>query len=119
MDYLDDKKTLIAHWLGSKNLDSNDVATAVVVFLLAGVHTSFFTMGFLVWHVANHPHVQDKLGQECAKVLQESGDQITKKTSAKYSSAILKESLRLNPIYIGAGRILAKEAVFGGYHVPK
>ena len=121
MDNFADKKTLLEHWLGSKDLDTKDVATAVEDFLLAGVHTSSYTMGFLLYHVANQPYVQDKLQRECALVLQESGDQITKKTltSAKYASAVLKESLRLNPISIGAGRILAKEADFGGYRVPK
>ena len=121
LDTFNHKKTLLGHWLGSNDFDTNDVATAVEDFLLAGVHTSSYTMGFLLYHVANHPQVQDKLRRECALVLEESGGHITKKTltSAKYASAVLKESLRLNPISIGAGRILAKEAVFGGYRVPK
>lgn len=38
---------------------------------------------------------------------------------ATYCRAVLKESLRLNPISIGVGRILNKDAVLGGYHVPK
>jgi hypothetical protein len=33
--------------------------------------------------------------------------------------AVLKESLRLNPISVGIGRILAQDAVLSGYHVPK
>ena len=70
--------------------------------------------------MATNPQVQDKLCRECVQVLEESDDHFTKKTltSAKYVSAVLKESLRLNPISIGAGRILAEETVFGGYRVP-
>ena len=116
----DDKKTLLEHWLGSKDLDTNDVATAVEDFLLAGIHTSSYTMGFLLYHVANNPRVQDRLRQECQEVLHESGDIITKKTltAATYAAAVLKESLRMNPVSIGAGRILAEDAVCGGYQVP-
>jgi hypothetical protein len=33
--------------------------------------------------------------------------------------AVLKESFRLNPISVGIGRILAQDAIFSGYHVPK
>lgn len=33
--------------------------------------------------------------------------------------AAVKESLRLNPVSIGVGRVLAQDAVFSGYHVPK
>ena len=116
----DDKKTLLEHWLASKDLDTNDVATGVEDFLLAGVHTSTYTIGFLLYHVATNPQVQDKLCRECVQVLEESDAHFTKKTltSAKYVSAVLKESLRLNPISIGAGRILSEETVFGGYRVP-
>lgn len=38
---------------------------------------------------------------------------------ATYCRAVLKESLRLNPISIGVGRILNKDAILSGYQVPK
>lgn len=43
----------------------------------------------------------------------------TLSAEASYCRAVLKESLRLNPISVGVGRILNKDATLGGYHVPK
>ena len=36
-----------------------------------------------------------------------------------YTRAVLKETLRMNPISVGIGRILNRDMVLGGYHVPK
>lgn len=33
--------------------------------------------------------------------------------------AVLKESLRLNPVSVGIGRVLAQDAMLSGYRVPR
>lgn len=38
---------------------------------------------------------------------------------ASYTKAVIKESLRLNPISVGVGRILQTDVVLNGYQVPK
>ena len=38
---------------------------------------------------------------------------------ARFGKLALKESLRLNPVSVGTGRILPVDAEFGGYEVPK
>ena len=40
-------------------------------------------------------------------------------TTTRFGKLALKESLRLNPVSVGTGRILPVDAEFGGYEVPK
>lgn len=40
-------------------------------------------------------------------------------SEASYTRAVLKESLRMNPIAVGVGRNLNSDLVLGGYRVPK
>ena len=102
--------TLVASWLRSSSLDLNDVATAVEDFLLAGVHTLAYTVSFIMFHLANNKSVQDRLRAECQEVLSLTGGEITRKTlsAASLTAAVIKESLRLNPVAAGTGRILSK-----------
>jgi ecdysteroid 22-hydroxylase len=37
---------------------------------------------------------------------------------ASYTKAVLKETLRLNPVSVGVGRVLQHDTVFSGYLVP-
>ena len=106
--------TLVDSWLRSKELDLNDVATAVEDFLLAGVHTLAYTVSFVMFHLANNKSVQDRLRAECHEVLSLTGGQITRKTlsAASLTAAVIKESLRLNPVAAGTGRILNKVDFF-------
>ena len=102
--------TLVDSWLRSRELDLNDVATAVEDFLLAGVHTLAYTVSFIMFHLANNKSVQDRLRAECQEVLSLTGGEITRKTlsAASLTAAVIKESLRLNPVAAGTGRILSK-----------
>ena len=48
------------------------------------------------------------------------GTQIDQATyRSTYCRAVLKETLRLNPISIGVGRILNRDHVLGGYQIPR
>lgn len=81
---------------------------------LAGIDTGSYTTGFLLYHLARNPEAQEKLRADCrveddANLLRRFG----------YGKMVLKESLRLNPISIGVGRISPVDAVFSGYEVPK
>ena len=101
---------MVEHWLSSPDIDINDVATAVEDFLLAGVHTSSYAASFLMYNLARNPEAQAKLSEECQKILEQSGGQITQKTvaDATYALACLKESLRIHPVAVGTGRQLNK-----------
>ena len=114
-------QTLVDSWLSSRDLDINDVATAMEDFLLAGVHTVAYAVSFMMFHLATNREVQARLREECREVLALTGGQITRKTiaAASLASAVMKESLRLNPVAAATGRLLSKDSVFSGYNVPR
>lgn len=80
-----------------------------------------YTTSFALYHLATNPEVQNKLYEESCRLLIEPNSPVTTAilSQAQYMKAVLKESLRLNPISVGIGRILAHDAVLSGYHVPK
>ncbi len=82
----------------------------VVLFqLLAGVDTTSYTTAFLLYHLARYPEEQDRLRSECG--VEASSEMMRELRRGKMA---LKESLRLNPISVGVGRISHEDAVFSG-----
>ncbi|XP_001661673.2 cytochrome P450 302a1, mitochondrial [Aedes aegypti] len=116
-------RSLLEEYLRNPNLELHDIIGMAADLLLAGVHTSSYTTAFALYHLCLNPDAQDKLYQEACRILPDPWEcQIEAaalNSEASYCRAVLKESLRLNPISIGVGRILNKDATLGGYHVPK
>lgn len=65
--------------------------------------------------------VQEKLYEEVSRLLPNKNDDITCDIlkQANYAKLVLKETLRLNPISVGVGRILQTDVVLNGYKIPK
>lgn len=83
---------------------------------------SSYSTSFALYHLARNPNVQERLHSECCQLLPTAEDSINADSLAKkatYARAVLKESLRLNPISVGVGRILNNDMILSGYHVPK
>lgn len=115
------RSSLIEEYLKNPNLDLSDVVGMAADLLLAGVDTTSYTTSFVIYHIARHPEVQDKLFEESKIVMPNVNGSVTEealRTGITYTRAVLKESFRLNPISVGFGRILNKELVLSGYHVP-
>ncbi|PNF31552.1 Cytochrome P450 302a1, mitochondrial [Cryptotermes secundus] len=114
-------KSLLELYLSSTELDMKDVTGMAVDMLLAGVDTTNYTTSFALYHLATNPEVQNNLYEESCRLLIEPNSPVTTDilSQAQYMKAVLKESLRLNPISVGIGRILAQDAVLSGYHVPR
>lgn len=90
-------------------------------FFLAGIDTTTYTSSFLLYHISKNPKVQEKLFEESLKVLPnvESTFAESSLQEIPYAKAVLKESLRLNPVSVGVGRILAADTLLSGYVVPR
>lgn len=113
---------LIEEYLKNPNLDLSDVVGTAADFLLAGIDTTSYTTAFALYHISRHPLVQGKLYEESLKIMKELDSPILSdslKTGIPYTRAVLKEVFRLNPISVGVGRILTRDLILGGYHVPK
>lgn len=114
--------SLLDQYLQNPKLTVEDVHTTIVDLLLAGADTTAYASSYALYHVANHPEVQQFMFEESVKVLPSNNDSLTPSamnSEIPYTRAVLKESLRLNPISVGVGRILNKDMVLHGYHVPK
>lgn len=76
---------------------------------------------FALYHLARNTAVQEKLRSEAAALLTNPTSPITAETlrNAIYTKVVIKETLRLNPISVGIGRILQTDVVLSGYRVPK
>uniref|UniRef100_A0A1B0B7U0 Cytochrome P450 302a1, mitochondrial n=1 Tax=Glossina palpalis gambiensis TaxID=67801 RepID=A0A1B0B7U0_9MUSC len=116
------RTSLIEEYLKNPNLDLSDVVGMAADLLLAGIDTTSYTTAFALYYIAKNPQVQQKLYEECEKVLTNQtspleGDVLN--TGVPYARALMKEVFRLNPISVGVGRILQRNLILGGYHVPK
>lgn len=64
---------------------------------------------------------QERLRSEAFRLLPDPNQPVTAEVlrNASYTKAVIKESLRLNPISVGVGRILQTDVIVGGYQIPK
>uniref|UniRef100_W8CDG2 Cytochrome P450 302a1, mitochondrial n=1 Tax=Ceratitis capitata TaxID=7213 RepID=W8CDG2_CERCA len=116
------RSSLVEEYLKNPKLDLCDVVGMAADLLLAGVDTTSYTTAFAVYHIAKNPEVQQKLQEEACRVLTTPKTPLTAdvlRAEVPYARAVLKEVLRLNPISVGVGRILNKDLILSGYHVPK
>lgn len=114
--------SLLDQYLKNPNLNVNDLYGMAADLLMAGVHTSSFSTSFALYHISNDQRVQNLMYEEALKVLPSESDLLTPSTmnsEIPFTRAVLKESLRLNPISVGVGRISNHDMIIGGYHIPK
>lgn len=91
-------------------------------FVLCPSPKTTYSTCFLLYHIARHPDVQERVFQEALKVLPNyDSDEITVDKMANqlgYSKAVLKETFRLNPVSVGVGRTTNTDLILSGYNVP-
>lgn len=75
----------------------------------------------LLYNLALHQKVQDKLREEVMTLLPNADTALTPESlnSLPYMRACLKESMRINPIIAGNVRAAGRDLVLQGYQVPK
>ncbi|XP_058834560.1 cytochrome P450 302a1, mitochondrial [Topomyia yanbarensis] len=116
-------RSLLEEYLRNPNLELNDIIGMAADLLLAGVHTTSYTLAFALYHLCLNHDAQQKLFEEAKRILPDPWknniEAAALNSEASYCRAVLKEALRLNPISVGVGRILNKDAILGGFHVPK
>uniref|UniRef100_A0A1I8Q2P9 Cytochrome P450 302a1, mitochondrial n=1 Tax=Stomoxys calcitrans TaxID=35570 RepID=A0A1I8Q2P9_STOCA len=116
------RNSLVEEYMKNPNLDLFDVVGMAADLLLAGVDTTSYTTAFALYHISRHPEVQRRIYEESLRVLPSKDTPLLAdhlNSDIPFTRATLKEVFRLNPISIGVGRILTKDLVFSGYHVPK
>nr|XP_003701074.1 PREDICTED: cytochrome P450 302a1, mitochondrial [Megachile rotundata]XP_012135499.1 PREDICTED: cytochrome P450 302a1, mitochondrial [Megachile rotundata]XP_012135500.1 PREDICTED: cytochrome P450 302a1, mitochondrial [Megachile rotundata] len=114
-------KSFLTAYLENPALDIKDVVGMSCDMLLAGIDTTTYSTAFALYHLAKNQSSQDRLRSEVMQLLPKTDQPITADVlrNATYTKAVIKESLRLNPISVGIGRILQNDVVLNGYQVPK
>jgi len=136
------KRSLLEEYSKNDALDVKDIVGMACDMLLAGMDTVSFkdfiigeqrnailrvtfqttyTTAFALYYLAKDTRVQEKLRSEAASLLTDRTSPITPQvlSNATYTKAVIKETLRMNPISVGTGRILQTDVILNGYHVPR
>ncbi|KAI5631554.1 cytochrome p450 domain-containing protein [Phthorimaea operculella] len=114
-------KSLLASFIQQPNLDLKDITGMMVDILMAAIDTTAYSTAFALYHLSRNLACQEKLHKEAVTLLPSKDSVLTAETLSKasYVRSCVKESLRLNPVSIGVGRLLQKDIVLKGYLIPK
>lgn len=106
-------------WIHEDKLDRRDIV-AFCMEGLGSMHTASHTMGFFLYYLANNSNHQSLLRKlfDQGGIGRENLD-IEQLKSVVLLKDCLKESLRLNPVTIGFGRVTQHDMTIGRYEVPK
>ncbi|CAH2075253.1 unnamed protein product, partial [Iphiclides podalirius] len=117
----DKSNSLLDSFLQQPNLDVKDIIGMMVDILMASIDTTAYATSFLLYHLARNPACQQKLYKEVVDLLPTKDSLLTSETLSKavYVRNCVKESLRLNPVSIGVGRLLQKDIILKGYLIPE
>ena len=105
---------------GNSDASFGDILGTVLDLILAGIDTTAFSAGFVIYYLARSPDKQDKLRQEIRQFLPHRTTPITPDvlTQMPYLKACVKEAMRLTPLAVGVGRVTTQDTVIRNYLIP-
>merc|ERR1711997_528105 len=114
VDRLREFKKVASHPITDEMIEAQGM-----VFLLAGFETTANTLGSLIYHVATHPEVQERIVEEITDNI--GSDDITHENIShlEYLEACIMETLRLNPPATEHDRTCVNDCVVNGIKIKK
>jgi cytochrome P450 family 135 len=97
---------LVATQIDEDRLSDAELRDQMVTLLLAGHETTATTLAWTLHDLAHDPVLQDKV----VAAVDTADD--------KYLEAVVKESMRLHPVFYAVARILTEDVELGGYRIP-
>lgn len=112
---------LLESTIEGEPLSDIDIREEVDTFMFAGHDTTSAAISFLLYNLAKHPIVQQKVYEEINDVLGVSHQNVSLKdlNNLRYLDLVIKESLRLYPIVPYFGRKLNEDVNVAGYTLPR
>lgn len=110
---------LVAARDGDDQLSDDEVREQILIFLLAGHETTSMSLTFAFHLLGRHPDIQQRVRDEVEQVV---GDE--KPTAAQligqlpYTTAVLKETMRMYPAAPITGRRALEDTTIGGFDIP-
>ena len=101
-------------------LTDDEIVAQCVVFLLAGFETSSNTLGFVLYYLAVHPDVQEKLRSEIKDAIESNAKKPLNEVAQhiEYLDCVIKESQRLCPTLAQVNRECSEDYDLNGIHIP-
>ncbi|XP_022173117.1 ecdysone 20-monooxygenase-like [Myzus persicae] len=114
-----DVRSVFVSILQASDLDNRDKKAAIIDYIAAGIKTLGNTLVFLLYLVAKHPEVQEKIHNELTW-LAPAGTPITAEHihKATYLKACITEAHRLKPTAPCIARVLESEIEYDNYRLP-
>lgn len=115
---------LLSRLLAARNEDGSrmtdqQLRDEAMTLLLAGHETTALALSYCWYLLAQHPHVAHALMAEWAEVLAGRTPTAADVPRLRYTTWVIRESMRLYPPAWGIGREAISDCTIGEYHVPK
>ncbi|KAG8236837.1 hypothetical protein J437_LFUL017121 [Ladona fulva] len=115
----ENKYNLMAYFLSRRELDEKDISFMCHSLISDGLSTVPSSLQYNMHLLAKNPKVQQKLYEEVSKNVPENGNiTIDVLNKLSFVKAAVKETFRMYPLGTEVSRVIQKDTVLGGYHVP-
>lgn len=99
-------------------LGNSELRDELMTLLAAGHETTATALAWTFHHLAQHPHVQARVHAELDRVLGGGPVDPERSSGLVYLDAVIKETLRLQPVIAGIGRFLDAPMTIAGWDLP-
>ncbi|MFJ8160238.1 cytochrome P450 [Streptomyces sp. NPDC096136] len=103
---------------GPAGLSDQEVADQVITFFIAGTETTAGLLSWVLYELARHPAVQDRLHAHVTRVLDGGPPRAADVPALTYLGRVLDEALRLHSITWLVTRTVTRATALGGTHLP-
>ncbi|KAJ6215969.1 hypothetical protein RDWZM_010469 [Blomia tropicalis] len=122
-------QTMLQQLIRSPLIDRKDLFGFILDCVLAGIDTTSITVSFVMYHLARNPQCQEELRKQIQRSIDNDDHHHQRSSNIMLNAeqlasipllkAVIKETLRLNPISIGVGRLTTEPLIIGGYRIPE
>jgi len=101
------------------------VMSQCVLFFLGGYETTASTLSHLLWNMANHPEIQEKMHKEVEEALAKNpkgtliDHEFISEANIPFTLSVINETLRLQPPVFRPERICTKDWTHNGISIKK
>ncbi|XP_060085825.1 cytochrome P450 3A24-like [Ylistrum balloti] len=102
-----------------KTLTAEEITAQATLFFVAGYDTTANTLSFLMYHLAVHPDVCDRLFQEIDDKLDGEKPNYDNVANLSYMEMCINETMRLFPAAARIDRMASNDVTIGNIKIPK